>query len=104
MDVVAWAKEGERLGCGEILLTSMDRDGTKIGYDVELLQAVSSAVRVPVIASGGAGTLEHFKEALVVGGADAVLAASLFHFKEITIAEAKNYLAQAGVSVRIPPV
>ncbi len=101
IDVVQWAIEGERLGCGEILLTSMDRDGTKAGYDIGLLQAVSSAVRVPVIASGGAGHVSHFADALREGGADAVLAASLFHFKEIGIMDAKRHLAGCGVSVRI---
>lgn len=101
IDVVQWAIEGERLGCGEILLTSMDRDGTKAGYDIGLLQAVSSAVRVPVIASGGAGHVSHFADALCEGGADAVLAASLFHFKEIGIMDAKRHLAGCGVSVRI---
>jgi cyclase len=99
-DVVEWAQEGERLGAGEILLTSMDRDGTKDGYDLELLQAVSSAVRLPVIASGGAGSAEHIYEALTVGGAEAALAASIFHFGELTIAEVKEHLAARGVEVR----
>jgi cyclase len=99
-DAVAWAREAVALGAGEILLTSMDRDGTKDGYDLELTRAVSDAVTVPVIASGGAGSLEHFYEALVDGRADAALAASLFHFGIHTIAEAKRYLADRGVEVR----
>jgi len=99
-DAVAWAQEAVALGAGEILLTSMDRDGTKDGYDLELTRAVSEAVTVPVIASGGAGTLEHFHEALVDGRADAALAASLFHFGIHTIAETKRYLAERGVQVR----
>jgi cyclase len=99
-DAVAWAQEAVALGAGEILLTSMDRDGTKDGYDLELTRAVSDAVTVPVIASGGAGTLEHFHEALVDGRADAALAASLFHFGIHTIAETKRYLAERGVEVR----
>jgi cyclase len=99
-DAVAWAQEAVTLGAGEILLTSMDRDGTKDGYDLELTRAVSEAVSVPVIASGGAGTLEHFYEALVEGRADAALAASLFHFGIHTIAETKAYLAERGVEVR----
>ena len=99
-DAVAWAQEAVALGAGEILLTSMDRDGTKDGYDLELTRAVSDAVTVPVIASGGAGTLEHFHEALVDGRADAALAASLFHFGIHTIAETKRYLAERGVQVR----
>lgn len=101
IDAVEWAIEGERLGCGEILLTSMDRDGTKTGYDIDLLRAISSVVHVPVIASGGAGTMADFAAALSEGGADAVLAASLFHFKEIGIMEAKRYLADCGLPVRI---
>jgi cyclase len=99
-DAVEWAREAVELGAGEILLTSMDRDGTKDGYDLELTRAVSDAVTVPVIASGGAGSLEHFHEALVDGHADAALAASLFHFGIHTIAEAKQYLADRGVAVR----
>src|SRR6267143_6911473 len=99
-DAVAWAQEAVALGAGEILLTSMDRDGTKDGYDLDLTRAVSDAVTVPVIASGGAGTLEHFHEALVDGRADAALAASLFHFGIHTIAETKRYLAERGVEVR----
>ena len=100
LDAVAWARQAVALGAGEILLTSMDRDGTKDGYDLELTRAVSDAVTVPVVASGGAGTLEHFREALVEGRADAALAASLFHFGIHTIAEVKRYLAQRDVEVR----
>jgi cyclase len=99
-DAVQWAREAVALGAGEILLTSMDRDGTKDGYDLELTRTVSDAVSVPVIASGGAGCLEHFYEALVDGRADAALAASLFHFGIHTIAEVKQYLADRGVEVR----
>ena len=101
IDAVEWAKKAEALGAGEILLTSMDGDGTKNGYDLALTRAISEAVSIPVIASGGAGTLEHFYEALTVGKADAVLAASLFHFKELEIREVKQYLKEKGVSVRI---
>jgi cyclase len=97
---VEWAREAVALGAGEILLTSVDRDGTKDGYDLELTRAVSDAVTVPVIASGGAGSLEHFHDVLVDGHADAALAASLFHFGIHTIAEAKQYLAERGVEVR----
>jgi len=100
IDAVWWATEVERLGAGEILLTSMDRDGTKEGFDLPLTRAVSDAVGVPVIASGGVGTLEHLVEGVVEGGADAVLAASIFHFGEHTVAEAKDHLARAGVTVR----
>jgi cyclase len=100
-DAVAWAVEGERLGAGEILLTSMDRDGTKDGYDLELTRAIALAVGIPVIASGGAGTLEHLREGIVLGNADAVLAASMFHYREVTVAEVKRYLADRGVPVRI---
>jgi cyclase len=99
-EAVAWAQEVVALGAGEILLTSMDRDGTKEGYDLDLTRAVSRAVTVPVIASGGAGTLEHFREALTDGCADAVLAASLFHFGTYTIGEVKAYLAEHGLEVR----
>ncbi len=99
-DAVAWAVGGEKLGAGEILLTSMDRDGTKDGYDLELTRAIAEAVGVPVIASGGAGTLEHLLQGLVVGKADAVLAASIFHYRQFTIPEAKRYLADRGVPVR----
>ena len=99
-DVLEWAEEAEALGAGEILLTSMDRDGTKAGYELELTRAVSRAVSLPVIASGGVGTLEHLAEGLTLGEADAVLAASIFHYKEYSIAEAKRYLAQQGILVR----
>lgn len=101
-DVLEWSVEAtEKRGAGEVLLTSMDRDGTGEGYDLELLAAVSSAVRVPVIASGGAGTVEHFAEALTEGGADAVLAASRFHFEELTIRQVKERLAAGGIPVRL---
>lgn len=99
-DVLAWVREGERLGAGEILLTSMDTDGTLQGYDVALNLAVSQAVSIPVIASGGAGTLEHFADVLLRGGADAVLAASLFHFGTLTIPQVKAFLGEKGISVR----
>ncbi len=99
-DAVEWAVRAEELGAGEILLTSMDRDGTRDGYDVELARAVADAVSIPVIASGGAGRLEHFYEALTAGGASAVLAASLFHFGEFQIGEVKSYLRERGVVVR----
>lgn len=99
-DAVEWAMEAARLGAGEILLTSMDCDGVKNGYDLELTAAVSQSVNIPVIASGGAGSLAHFYDAFTTGKADAVLAASLFHFGEITIPELKSYLAQKGISVR----
>ena len=95
-----WAMRAQRLGAGEILLTSMDRDGTRNGYDIELTRTVANAVRIPVIASGGAGKLEHFHEALTAGGASAVLAASLFHFGELSIADVKSYLRSRGVVVR----
>lgn len=100
-DAVAWALEGERLGAGEILLTSMDRDGTRDGYDLELTRAIAEAVRIPVIASGGAGTLEHLFDGLTTGKADAALAASMFHYREVTVSEVKRYLAGRGVSVRV---
>lgn len=100
LDAVEWAVQAEKLGAGEILLTSMDADGTKSGYDLELTRKVADAVKIPVIASGGAGNCEHFYDALEKGGADAVLAASLFHYKELTIAELKEYLKQRGVPVR----
>ncbi|MBI3315539.1 MAG: imidazole glycerol phosphate synthase subunit HisF [Candidatus Omnitrophica bacterium] len=100
-DVLAWAREAERLGAGEILLTSMDRDGTKKGYDLELTRVVSEAVRIPVIASGGAGNLGHLADGFKKGKADAVLAASIFHFKEFTIQEAKRFLKKKGVPVRL---
>lgn len=101
MDAVEWAIRAEKLGAGEILLTSMDCDGTKGGYDIALTKAVSQAVGIPVIASGGAGTCEHFYEALTEGGAEAALAASLFHYKELEIREVKEYLRTKGVPVRI---
>jgi len=100
LDAVSWAAECQRLGAGEILLTSMDRDGTKDGYDVELTRAVSEACDLPVIASGGAGTLDHLAEVAVEGKADAVLAASIFHFGEFTVAEAKAHMAAKGITVR----
>jgi cyclase len=100
-DAVEWAHEAEKRGAGEILLTSMDRDGTKAGYDIELTKAVSEAVGIPVIASGGAGKPEHFKDAIIEGKADAVLAASLFHFGEMKIPDLKNYLKSQGISVRL---
>ena len=101
IDAVEWALRAESLGAGEILLTSMDCDGTKAGYDIELTRAISEAVKIPVIASGGAGTMEHFYDALTEGGADAALAASLFHYKELEISEVKQYLQSRGVSVRL---
>ena len=99
-DVIEWAREVERLGAGEILLTSMDCDGTKDGYDIALTRAVADAVSIPVIASGGAGRIEHFADALTDGHADAALAASLFHFGELTIGQVKEYLASRGIAVR----
>ena len=101
LDAIEWAKKAEQLGAGEILLTSMDCDGTKSGYDLELTRAVADAVSIPVIASGGAGTSEHFYEALTTGGADAALAASLFHYKELEIREVKEYLAARGIPIRM---
>ena len=101
IDAIEWARTVEKLGAGEILLTSMDCDGTKAGYDLELTRAITENVSIPVIASGGAGTLEHFKEALTDGKADAALAASLFHYKELEIKEVKEYLRKEGVSVRL---
>jgi cyclase len=98
---IEWARKAESLGAGEILLTSMDRDGTRLGYDLELTRRVSEAVRIPVIASGGAGTLEHLREAFVAGKADAVLAASIFHYGEFTIPQAKHFLSEKGIAVRI---
>jgi cyclase len=100
LDAASWAEEVEKLGAGEILLTSMDRDGTREGFDIELTRAVVDACNVPVIASGGVGTLEHLVEGVVDGGADAVLAASIFHFGEHTIAEAKALLTERGITVR----
>ncbi|MCX8188278.1 MAG: imidazole glycerol phosphate synthase subunit HisF [Nitrososphaeria archaeon] len=101
IDALEWAKRVEELGAGEILLTSIDRDGTKEGYDLELTSLISSNVNIPVIASGGGGTLEHIYEALTLGKADAALAASIFHYKEYTIREVKEYLKRRGVMVRL---
>lgn len=101
IDAVEWAIQAEKLGCGEILLTSMDQDGTKAGFDLDLTKAISDAVSIPVIASGGAGNMSHFLEALTTGGAEAALAASLFHYKELEIMELKEYLKNNDVSVRI---
>ena len=101
MEVVEWAKKAEGLGAGEILLTSMDKDGTKSGFDIELTSKVSNCLNIPVIASGGVGSLDHFLKGISLGGASAVLAASVFHFKEITIKEVKNYLISNGVKVRL---
>lgn len=101
LDAVEWAEQAEKLGAGEILLTSMDCDGTKAGYDLELTKAIAQAVSIPVIASGGAGVLEHFYDALTEGGADAALAASLFHYKELEIRQVKEFLQKRGVSVRL---
>ena len=100
LDAIAWAREAERRGAGEILLTSMDRDGTREGYDIELTRKVSGAVNIPVIASGGAGALEHLYQALTAGGAQAALAAGIFHFRVHTVAEAKTFLRERGVPVR----
>lgn len=102
IDAVEWAIEAQRLGAGEVLLTSMDRDGTRDGFDLPLTSAISAAVTIPVIASGGVGTLDHLVDGVTKGGADAVLAASIFHFGEHTVAEAKNHMASAGISVRPP--
>ncbi|MDP3730316.1 MAG: imidazole glycerol phosphate synthase subunit HisF [Candidatus Omnitrophota bacterium] len=101
LDAIQWAKKAESLGAGEILLTSMDYDGTKEGYDIELTKRISGFVKIPVIASGGAGNLEHLYEVLTAGKADAVLAASIFHFRTYSVGEAKNYLNKKGVKVRI---
>ncbi len=101
LDTVGWAKKMEKMGAGEILLTSMDRDGTKDGYDIELTRAVSQAVGIPIIASGGAGHPDHILEVLSVGGADAALAASIFHYREFTIPETKEYLWQQDIPIRI---
>lgn len=101
LDAIEWAKKAESLGAGEILLTSMDADGTKAGYDIELTRRISEAVNIPVIASGGAGALEHFKDAFTLGKADAVLAASLFHFNEIKISDLKMYLKENGINTRM---
>ncbi len=100
LDAVEWALEGERLGAGEILLTSMDADGTRTGFDLEMTRAVTSAVRIPVIASGGCGSLEHFARVFKEGGAEGALAASLFHFGELTAAQVKEYLKKLGIAVR----
>jgi len=101
LEAVAWAREVERLGAGEIVLTSMDADGTRNGYDLAMTRAVSDAVQVPVVASGGAGEPEHLRAALVEGGASAALAASIFHYRQFSIAETKSYLARHGVPVRL---
>ena len=101
LEAVAWARQGEKLGAGEILLTSMDKDGTKEGYDLELLEKISSSLRIPVIASGGAGEPEHLYDAFSKGKADACLAASIFHFGEYKISETKQYLADKGIPMRI---
>jgi len=101
IDAVEWAKKAEKLGAGEVLLTSMDRDGTKNGYELELTRAIADAVSIPVIASGGAGTVEHIYDAFVKGKADAALLASLLHYRELTIKEIKDYLERKGISVRI---
>ena len=101
LDIVDWAKKVEKLGAGEILLTSKDADGTKEGYDLEMTKAVAEAVRIPVTASGGAGKLEHFYEGIVIGKASAILAASVFHFGEISIEEVKEYLKAKGLAVRV---
>jgi cyclase len=101
LDAVAWARRMAELGAGEILLTSMDRDGTRIGFDLELTRAVADAVEVPVIASGGVGTLDHLADGITIGGADAVLAASIFHYGQHTVAEAKALMAARGIPVRL---
>jgi cyclase len=100
-DAIDWAREGAERGAGEIMLTSMDRDGTEDGYELELTRAVADAVDIPVIASGGAGRLEHLSEAIEIGGADAVLCASIFHYGTFTVREAKEHLSAAGVPVRL---
>ncbi len=101
LDAVEWARQMAEYGAGEILLTSMDRDGTKVGFDLELTRAVSDTVSVPVIASGGVGTLDHLADGVLIGGADAVLAASIFHYGEYTVAQAKAHMAERGVTVRL---
>ena len=101
MDAVEWAMKAEKLGCGEILLTSMDCDGTKAGYDIELTRTIAENVSIPVIASGGAGNMEHFYDAFTEGKADAALAASLFHYKELDIMNLKKYLSDKGISMRM---
>ena len=100
IDAVEWAREGQRRGAGEILLTSMDADGTKAGFDLEMTRAVTQAVSIPVIASGGCGSLEHFAQVFAETGCDAALAASLFHFGELTVPQVKGYLAGRGIPVR----
>ena len=104
IDAVAWAQRMEQAGAGEILLTSMDQDGTKVGYDLELTAAISTSVTIPVIASGGAGTLEHLRDGFLMGKADAVLAASIFHYRTYTIDQAKRYLRDCGIPMRIATV
>jgi len=101
LDAIEWAIEAERRGAGEILLTCMDRDGTQDGYEIKLTRAISDAVKIPVIASGGAGKLEHFSDAITAGGADAVLAASLFHYQQLSVGQVKAYLKEQGIPVRI---
>lgn len=101
LDAVEWAMKAEKLGAGEILLTSMDCDGQKNGYDIELTRSIADNVNIPVIASGGAGTMEHFKDAFLEGRADAVLAASLFHYKEMEICDLKRYLRENNIPVRM---
>ena len=101
MDAVEWAMKAEKLGCGEILLTSMDCDGTKAGYDIDLTRTIAENVSLPVIASGGAGNMEHFYDAFTEGKADAALAASLFHYKELDIMNLKKYLSDKGISMRM---
>jgi cyclase len=101
LDAIEWAAEAEARGAGEILLTSMDRDGTKDGYDIPLTRAVTSAVNIPVIASGGAGELDHFAEVVIEADADAVLAASVFHFGEYSVRQVKEHMAAAGIPVRL---
>lgn len=101
LDAIDWVKKAESLGAGEILLTSMDRDGTKAGYDLKITKAVAEAVNIPVIASGGCGTLSHFAEAFEIAGADGALAASLFHYGELTISQVKKYLSERGISIRL---
>ncbi|MEL6893678.1 MAG: HisA/HisF-related TIM barrel protein, partial [Actinomycetota bacterium] len=100
IDAIAWAKRAVELGAGELLVTSMDRDGTREGFDLELTKTIAAAVPVPIIASGGVGTLDHLVHGVVDGGADAVLAASIFHFGEHTVAEAKSVMTDAGITVR----
>ena len=98
---MAWAQQMQSFGAGELLLTSMDRDGTKQGFDLELTRAICDAVEIPVIASGGVGNLQHLADGIQIGGADAVLAASIFHFAEYTIGEAKQYMAERGIEMRL---